>query len=81
VLSVGDLSFQRKSFERIAAFKAQGCTIVVISHETACIRELCDAALLLRGGRLVAHGPAPEVVDQYITETAWQMSDDCSAGV
>jgi len=79
VLSVGDLSFQRKSFERIAEFKAKGCTIVVISHETACIRELCDEALLLRGGRLVAHGSAAEVVDQYITESELPVNDNCGA--
>jgi lipopolysaccharide transport system ATP-binding protein len=69
VLSVGDLSFQRKSFERIAEFKAKGCTIVVITHDTACIRELCDEAIWLQAGRLLAHGSAAEVVDQYVTET------------
>jgi len=79
VLSVGDLSFQHKSFARIAEFKARGCTIVVISHETACIRELCDEALLLQGGRLVAHGSAAEVVDQYMTEPELQINDNRSA--
>jgi len=79
VLSVGDLSFQHKSFARIAEFKARGCTIVVISHETACMRELCDEALLLQGGRLVAHGSTADVVDQYMTETAWQINDNRSA--
>jgi lipopolysaccharide transport system ATP-binding protein len=69
VLSVGDLAFQRKSFERIAAFKAKGCTIVVISHDTTCIRELCDEALWLQAGCLMAHGAAAEVVDRYITAT------------
>jgi lipopolysaccharide transport system ATP-binding protein len=79
VLSVGDHAFQQKSFARIAEFKARGCTIVVISHETACMRELCDEALLLQGGRLVAHGSTADVVDQYMTETAWQINDNRSA--
>src|SRR5215510_9044172 len=69
VLSVGDLSFQRKSYERIAEFKAKGCTIVVISHDTSCLRELCDEAIWLQAGRLLAHGSAAEVVDQYVSET------------
>src|SRR5215813_7941582 len=69
VLSVGDLSFQRKSFERIAEFKAKGCTIVVITHDLPCIRELCDEVLWLQEGRLIAYGSAAEVVDQYVIAT------------
>lgn len=69
ILSVGDLAFQHKSFERIVEFKARGCTIVVVTHNTARIRELCDEALWLQAGRLMAHGPAAEVVDQYVTDT------------
>lgn len=68
VLAVGDLAFQRKCLERIAQFKAEGCTIILVSHDTALIRDLCDEALLVRAGRLVAHGPADIVVDQYVAE-------------
>ena len=68
VLSVGDLSFQRKSLERISQFKAKGCTIVLVSHETSVIHDLCDEALYLRAGRLIAHGPADRVVAQYLSE-------------
>lgn len=65
VLAVGDLSFQRKCLERIAAFKAEGCTIFLVSHDSAQIRALCDEVILLRQGRLVAYGPTEEVMDQY----------------
>jgi len=68
VLAVGDLSFQRKCTERIAQFKAEGCTIILVSHEPTLIRELCDDAIWLQGGRLAAHGPAAMVVDQYVAE-------------
>lgn len=69
VLSVGDLAFQRKCLERIARFKAEGCSILLVSHEASLIRELCDEALWLSKGRLKAHGAADVVVSQYVAET------------
>ena len=68
VLSVGDLSFQRKCIERITQFKARGCTMVVVAHEATTIRELCDEALWLRSGQLAAHGPVDVVLEQYVDE-------------
>jgi len=68
VLAVGDLLFKSKCLERIAQFKANGCTILLVSHDTALIRGLCDEALWLRSGHLMAHGPAHLVVDQYHAE-------------
>lgn len=68
VLAVGDLAFQRKCLDRIARFKAEGCTIILVSHDTASIRQLCDEALWLRQGELVAYGPSDIVAGQYVTE-------------
>ncbi|WP_045233860.1 ABC transporter ATP-binding protein, partial [Deinococcus pimensis] len=68
VLAVGDLAFQRKCLERIARFREEGCTIVLVSHDTAQVRELCDEVVWLSGGRVRARGPAREVVDAYVTE-------------
>lgn len=66
VLSVGDLGFQRKCLDRIAQFKASGCSILLVSHETSMVQDLCDEAIWLSGGRLLAHGPASDVVRQYV---------------
>jgi len=66
VLSVGDLAFQRKCLDRIADFKARGCTILVVSHDASAIRDMCDEALWLRSGRLEAHGPTDDVVARYV---------------
>lgn len=66
ILSVGDHSFQRKSFERIAQFKAEGCTIILVTHDTTVVREVCDEAFWLDAGRLVLHDRPDVVVDQYI---------------
>ncbi len=66
VLAVGDLTFQRKCLQRIAQFKIEGCTIILVSHDTELVAKLCDEALWLVAGRLVAHGAANVVVDQYL---------------
>ena len=66
VLAVGDLAFQRKCLERITDFKNQGCAILLVSHDTSMIGQLCDEALWLETGKLMAKGPATLVVDQYI---------------
>jgi len=66
VLSVGDMAFGRKCIERIAQFKAQGCTIILVSHGMTLLGELCDEALWLHTGRLAAYGPTDVVVSQYV---------------
>jgi lipopolysaccharide transport system ATP-binding protein len=68
ILAVGDLAFQRKCLDRIDRFKAQGCTIVLVSHDATSIQQLCDEALWLRRGKLVAYGPADVVAEQYVAE-------------
>ncbi|NJM07718.1 ABC transporter ATP-binding protein [Candidatus Gracilibacteria bacterium] len=66
VLAVGDLAFQRKCLERIAQFKQQGCTILLVSHDPGQIRGLCDEVIWLRGGKVAAHGPTMQVLDAYV---------------
>lgn len=56
VLAVGDEAFQRKCMERIARFRAAGCTIILVSHSAAQVQELCDRALVLNEGELVFDG-------------------------
>jgi lipopolysaccharide transport system ATP-binding protein len=68
ILAVGDLAFQLKCLDRIAQFKAEGCTIILVSHDTSSIQQLCDEVLWLRRGKLVAYGPADVVVSQYVEE-------------
>ena len=65
VLSVGDIAFQRKCMDRIAEFKTRGCSILLVSHEGSVVQDLCDEAVWLSGGRLMAQGGAADVVRQY----------------
>lgn len=65
VLAVGDLAFQAKCLDRIAALRKDGATIVFISHDLASVYRLCDRALLLDRGRLLMDDAARVVVDAY----------------
>ena len=67
-LSVGDLSFQTKCLNRIAEMKEQGCAIVLVSHDVKQVERLCDRALWLKRGRIVAYGEPTVVAGQYTTE-------------
>ena len=66
ILSVGDESFQHKSYERIQAIKAQGATILLVSHSMSTIESICQRAAWLHRGQIVSFGNAKAVVDQYL---------------
>jgi lipopolysaccharide transport system ATP-binding protein len=67
VLAVGDGAFQRKCLARISRFKESGCALLLVSHGMGVVQEICDEALWLDAGRLMAHGAVPEVVREYTT--------------
>lgn len=65
VLAVGDAHFQRKSLARIAGFREGGATILIVSHDVATLRMLCDRVAWIDRGALVRVGPGGEVLEQY----------------
>ena len=64
-LSVGDAYFQHKSFDRIRAFREQGTTLLMVSHDKVAIQSICDRAILLNEGRVAMEGPPEAVMDYY----------------
>jgi lipopolysaccharide transport system ATP-binding protein len=68
VLAVGDVGFQYKCLERIAEFKRNGCAILIVSHDTGTMEQLCDDIVWLRDGRVEASGRPKEVIDRYVRE-------------
>ena len=64
-LSVGDELFQRKCFARIETLKAEGMTVLFVSHSGATVVDLCDRAVLLDGGELLSIGKPGEIVSRY----------------
>lgn len=66
VFAVGDVSFQRKCLERIDEFRSAGKTIFFVSHSLDAVRNLCDKAIWLDKGRLMAQGATDKVIDYYL---------------
>ena len=65
VLAVGDQAFQAKCFERIQQFRAEGKTLLFVSHATRLVREICSRGLWLEHGRVAMDGSAVEVLEAY----------------
>jgi len=64
-LSVGDEAFQRKCFARIERLREGGCTVLFVSHAATTVVELCDRAILIDHGDLLADGAPKAVISRY----------------
>jgi len=67
-LSVGDAYFQAKCFQRIASFREQGTTLLLVSHSPGDVVKHCERAILLKNGFVEQDGPAREVTNRYLDE-------------
>jgi len=75
ILSVGDEAFQHKSYERIQSIKAQGASILLVSHSMNVIETMCQRAAWIHHGQLIALGDAKAVVAQYTGKVLENESD------
>jgi len=66
VLAVGDAAFQKKCLGKMGAVAKEGRTVVFVSHNMAAILGLCQRAILIDSGRVLADGSSKKVVDQYL---------------
>ena len=66
VMAVGDEQFQQRCNEKFASLRAQGRTIVVVSHGLEMLRHQCDAVAWFDQGNLRTVGPPGEVIDAYL---------------
>lgn len=64
-LSVGDPTFTNKCLEKMNTFRERGKTIVFVSHSMAQVRDFCDHALWLEGGKIRRIGACSEVTKEY----------------
>lgn len=65
VLSVGDAKFRKKSEKKIKDMFDKGITVLFVSHSLAQVRSLCDRAIIIEKGRLIAQGDVTTVCDMY----------------
>lgn len=69
VLSVGDAKFRRKSEAKIMSMFDKGVTVLFVSHSLEQVQRLCDKAILLQKGRIIASGSVDEVSVIYEEKT------------
>lgn len=65
VLSVGDYTFQAKCVQWMREILRNGTTVIFVSHNMDAVLSLCDSAVLLKQGRMLASGGTSEVVAEY----------------
>jgi len=65
VLSVGDESFQTRCVDRMAKFRSDGHTVVIVTHGLDTVRGLCEEAVWIDDGAIRESGPSSRVVAAY----------------
>jgi len=66
VLAVGDHTFQKRCLDRFAQLKAEGRTIILVSHDLDMVGWLCERTAWIQQGTLQAVGPSPKVIDRFL---------------
>jgi lipopolysaccharide transport system ATP-binding protein len=66
VLAVGDAAFQKKSLGKMGAVAKEGRTVLLVSHNMAAIRSLCDRAILIEEGKIRLDGKAHHAITTYL---------------
>jgi len=65
VLAVGDARFKAKCYRRLYELQKQGVAFILVNHNAQAILNICDRAIYLARGALMAQGEVNTVVDQY----------------
>ncbi len=65
VLSVGDAKFRKKSEKKITSMFDSNVTVLFVSHTLAQVRRICNKAMILDHGKLIAFGDVEEIANRY----------------
>ena len=65
ILAVGDAEFQKKCIARLQQMQRDGTTLLIVSHALETLWILCNRAIWLDRGRVMAEGQPAEVLQQY----------------
>lgn len=67
VLSVGDFVFQQRCMDRIRSVIKAGTTVLFVSHNLKAVTEICDSAMLLEHGKVLAIDRTDIVARKYLS--------------
>ena len=70
ILAVGDQHFQEKCYAKLYELKAQGKTIVFVSHDLEVVSELCSRAVWIYKTHIQMDGKPDEVIEAYRKQIA-----------
>jgi ABC-type polysaccharide/polyol phosphate transport system ATPase subunit len=65
VLAVGDAAFQHKCYQQFERLKAEGKTIVFVTHDMSAVERFCHRAMLMEKGETVMVGAPRDVARAY----------------
>jgi ABC-2 type transport system ATP-binding protein len=80
VLAVGDEQFQAKCLDRIRTFQEEGRTILFVSHNADQIRAICDRAIVLESGKMLADASPGEAVRAFRESMGEELATDDELG-
>lgn len=76
VLAVGDEAFQRKCLDVFEKYKAEGQTVILVTHDMGTVRTFCNRALLLDKGKIMEIGDPKVVAEKYSALNQVQTDED-----
>ena len=65
VLSVGDAKFRKKSEKKVLSMFDSGVTVLFVSHSLAQVQRICNKAMILEKGKLIAYGDIDTISAKY----------------
>jgi ABC-2 type transport system ATP-binding protein len=68
ILAVGDISFQKKCFERLKEIKEEGTTIVIVSHSMEQLLSICDRLIWIEKGKIQDDGK-PKLISMHYMDS------------
>jgi lipopolysaccharide transport system ATP-binding protein len=75
-LAVGDVFFQQKCFGYMHRLKEQGCSFLIVSHDTSAVQQFCDRGVVLSDGRKHFEGLSRDAIrEYYLTESVHHPSE------
>jgi ABC-2 type transport system ATP-binding protein len=80
VLAVGDEVFQRKCLDRVRQFQQEGRTILVVTHAADVVRQVCQRAIVLHHGKLVADAAPGEAIRVFRDHLHGTLAETTVAG-
>ena len=75
VLAVGDAEFQKKCLGKMQDVADSGRTVLFVSHNMTAVQTLCNRAIWLSKGGVVAEGIASQIVPDYFNKTLTNVSE------